>query len=178
MAKSKNKYDYAEYDLIRVIIVSIAGTARLAEQRRVAAPRRGTRRTETAAPRPVSCTRACGGDQRRARGGSRGRVGCVTSVELIATGVGWRGTAQKGALRGERPRHGCVGRGTTGRAAISATTDVRGRAKTRPPGTARCAADRHGAAGHGYARRKGGGTRLLTSPGQFQYDSLREDSAF
>ena len=78
MKKSKNKYDYAEYDVIRVIIVIIAGTARLAEQRRVTAPRRGTRRTETAAPRPVSCTRACGGDQRRARGGSRGRVGRVT----------------------------------------------------------------------------------------------------
>ena len=77
MEKSKNKYDYAEYDVIRVIIVIIAGTARLAEQRRVTAPRRGTRRTETAAPRPVSCTRACGGDQRRARGGSRGRVGRV-----------------------------------------------------------------------------------------------------
>ena len=73
----KNKYDYAEYDVIRVIIVSFAGTARLAEQRRVTAPRRGTRRTETAAPRPVSCTRACHGDQRRARGGSRGRVGRV-----------------------------------------------------------------------------------------------------
>ena len=77
MKKSKNKYDFAEYDVIRVIIVIIAGTARLAEQRRVTAPRRGTRRTETAAPRPVSCTRACGGDQRRARGGSRGRVGRV-----------------------------------------------------------------------------------------------------
>ena len=77
MEKSKNKYEYAEYDVIRVIIVIIAGTARLAEQRSVTAPRRGTRRTETAAPRPVSCTRACGGDQRRARGGSRGRVGRV-----------------------------------------------------------------------------------------------------
>ena len=69
-------------------------------------------------------------------------------------------TAQKGALRREQPRHGCVGRSTTRRAAISAT---RGEGLTRPPGTARCAADRHGAAGHGYARRKGGSTRLLTS---------------
>ena len=29
MEKSKNKYDYAEYDVIRVIMVIIAGTARL-----------------------------------------------------------------------------------------------------------------------------------------------------
>ena len=77
MKKSKNKYDYAEYDVIRVIIVIIAGTARLAEQRRVTAPRRGTQRTETAARRRAPCTQACGGDQRRARGGSRGRVGRV-----------------------------------------------------------------------------------------------------
>ena len=41
-AKSKSKYDYAEYDVIRVIIVSFATAARLAEQRRVTAPRRGT----------------------------------------------------------------------------------------------------------------------------------------
>ena len=37
MEKPKNKYDHAEYDVIRVIIVIIAGTARLAEQRRVTA---------------------------------------------------------------------------------------------------------------------------------------------
>ena len=34
MEKSKNKYEYAEFDVIRVIIVIIAGTARHAEQRR------------------------------------------------------------------------------------------------------------------------------------------------
>ena len=77
MEESKSKYAYAEYDVIRVIIVIFAGTARLAEQRRVTAPRRGTRRTETAARRRAPCARACHGDQRRARGGSRGRVGRV-----------------------------------------------------------------------------------------------------
>ena len=34
MKKSKNKYEYAEDDVIRVIIVSFATAARLAEQRR------------------------------------------------------------------------------------------------------------------------------------------------
>ena len=34
MEKSKNKYECAEYDVIRVIIVLIATTARLAEKRR------------------------------------------------------------------------------------------------------------------------------------------------
>ena len=34
MEESKSKYAYAEYDVIRVIIVIFAGTARLAEQRR------------------------------------------------------------------------------------------------------------------------------------------------
>ena len=33
MEKSKNKYEHAEYDVIRVIIVLIATAARLAEQR-------------------------------------------------------------------------------------------------------------------------------------------------
>ena len=37
MEKSKNKYEYAEDDVIRVIIVLIATTARHAEQRRVTA---------------------------------------------------------------------------------------------------------------------------------------------
>ena len=32
MKKSKNKYEYAEYDVIRVIIVIIAGTARLSHR--------------------------------------------------------------------------------------------------------------------------------------------------
>ena len=34
MEQSKNKYEYAEYDVIRVIIVLIATAARLAEKRR------------------------------------------------------------------------------------------------------------------------------------------------
>ena len=44
MAKSKNKYAYAEYDVIRVIIVIIAGTARLAK----AAARHGSAARDTA----------------------------------------------------------------------------------------------------------------------------------
>eukprot|EP00966_Prymnesium_polylepis_P200211 4639662-Prymnesium_polylepis.1 len=62
--------------LIIVIITSTARLAGAAARHGSAAQRR--RGTETAAPRPVSCTRACGGDQQRAWGGSRGRVGRVT----------------------------------------------------------------------------------------------------
>ena len=41
MKKSKNKYEYAEDDVIRVIIVLIATAARLAKQRRCNGSRRG-----------------------------------------------------------------------------------------------------------------------------------------
>ena len=53
-----------------------------------------------------------------------------------------------------------VGARLARRAAISVRC---GEGLSHPPGTARCAADRHGAAGHGYASRKGGGTRRLSS---------------
>ena len=74
MEKSKNKYDYAEYDVIRVIIVSFAGTARLAEQRRVTAPRRG----------------AHGGLRRLLRGPclAHERVVAISGAHGVGAGVG------------------------------------------------------------------------------------------
>ena len=63
---------------ITIIIVIITTTARLAEQRRRnGSAARHTLRTKTATRRRAPCARVCHGDQRRARGGSRGRVGRV-----------------------------------------------------------------------------------------------------
>ena len=72
--KSKNKYEYAEYDVIRVIIVSFATAARLAEQRRCNGSRRGAH-----------------GGLRRLLGGLRhahARVMAISGAHGLVAGVG------------------------------------------------------------------------------------------
>ena len=74
MEKSKNKYEYAEYDVIRVIIVSFATAARLAEQRRCNGSRRGAR-----------------GGLRRLLGGvprAHKRVVAISGAHGVGAGVG------------------------------------------------------------------------------------------
>ena len=76
MAKSKNKYDYAEYDVIRVIIVSFAGTSRLAK----AAARNGSAARHT----PTH------GGLRRVLGGvchALGRVVAISGPHGVVGGV-------------------------------------------------------------------------------------------
>ena len=74
MEKSKNKYEYAEYDVIRVIIVLIATAARLAK---VAGRRNGSRGAHS------GLRRLLGGVPRAHR-----RVMAISGAHGVGAGVG------------------------------------------------------------------------------------------